>query len=300
MSKEGVTYMFELPIEKATVKTVKGHQYYVFSPAPPTHTNQKDRPSNYANPRLLTTYAGKGSNGSAKLLPEVHDAANALMSAMVRYGERINDWSMRSAVIQSGYRPDDESQGRNYLRIIKATIRAKPEIFGQLEFPASLEEEAQSVLGRRGDPRRAALHQHVAAAPGWNSALASRLFMIVDGVYAPRGSNPHATGLVFDLDFQIFDGSHERTLGADTRWNATALRSAAGMWLNKYSMQFGFDSYDTGKEIWHMEFRSPKQGPGSPDAIALLNCCQPALEVVDDLLQFGESAIREALRRIPL
>jgi hypothetical protein len=48
-----------------------------------------------------------------------------------------------------------------------------------------------------------------------------------------------------------------------------------------------------------MEFRSPKQGPGSPDAIALLNCCQPALEVVDDFLLSGEQAIRDALRRIP-
>jgi hypothetical protein len=49
---------------------------------------------------------------------------------------------------------------------------------------------------------------------------------------------------VFDLDFQIFDGSYERNLGADTKWNAVALRSAAGMWLNRYAMQFGFDSYD--------------------------------------------------------
>jgi hypothetical protein len=292
--------MFELPLTKATVKTVKGHQYYVFFPTPPTHTNQKDRPPTYADPKLLTIYKGKGSNGSAKLLPEVHNAANALMTAMIRYGEKINDWSMRSAVIQSGFRPDDESQGRNYLRIIKATIKAKPEIFGELEFPSNLEQEAQSVLGRRGDPRRNALHQHVAAAPGWSSSLSAKLFSLVDSVYAPRGSNPHATGLVFDLDFQIFDGAHERNLGADTKWNAAALRSAAGMWLNKYSMQFGFDSYDTGKEIWHMEFRSPKDGPGSPDSIALLNCCQPALEVVDDFLQAGEHAIREALKRIPL
>lgn len=291
--------MFDLPLTKATVKTVKGHQYHVFSPTPPTHANQTDRPSTYADPNLLTTYTGKGSNGSAKLLPEVHDAANAMMTALIRYGEKINDWSMRSAVIQSGYRPDDESQGRNYLRIIKATISAKPEIFGTLEFPSSLEQEAQGVLGRFGDPRRAAFHRRVAAAPGWNSNLASTLFRIVDGVYAPRGSNPHATGLVFDLDFHIFDGSHERSLGADTKWNAAALRSAAGMWLNNYSMQFGFDSYDTGKEIWHMEFRSPKEGPGSPDAITLLNCCQPALEVVDDMLRYGEQAIRDALKKIP-
>ena len=292
--------MFDLSMAKATIKTVKGHQYYVFPTAPPTHANQNARPSTYADSNLLTTYNGKGSNASAKLIPEVHDAANAMMTALIRYGEKINDWSMRNAVIQSGYRPDDASQGWNYLRIIKATIRAKPEIFGTLEFPSSLEAEAQSVLGRRGDPRRTAFQQHLAAAEGWNANLAGTLFRIVDGVYAPRGSNPHATGLVFDLDFPIFDGSHERNLGADTNWNATALRSAAGMWLNTYSMQFGFDSYDTGKEIWHMEWRNPKEGPGSPDAIKLLNCCQPALELVDDLLHVSDQAIRDALRRIPL
>jgi len=44
--------------------------------------------------------------------------------------------------------------------------------------------------------------------------------------------------LVFDLDFSIFDGSHERNLGANTQWNSVALRSAAGMWLNNYSTQF--------------------------------------------------------------
>lgn len=100
----------------------------------------------------------------------------------------------------------------------------------------------------------------------------------MDGVYAPRGTNPHATGLVFDLDFWIFNGrASDRNVGANPALNDAALRSAAGMWLNRYSMLFGFDSYDTSKEIWHQEFRSPKEGPGSPGAIALLNCCQPEL-----------------------
>ena len=81
--------------------------------------------------------------------------------------------------------------------------------------------------------------------------------------------------------------------------NDSALRSAAGMWLNQYSMMFGFDSYNTDKEIWHQEFRDPKEGPGSPQAIELLNCCGPALEIVDEALQYSEQAIREALKRIP-
>lgn len=291
--------MFDLALDKATIKTVGTHQFYVF-PKPPTHRNQNGRPTTYADAGLLTRYTGTGSNGSAKLLPgEVHAAAHAMMSAMRRVGDRINDWSLKSAVIQNGFRPDDASQGRNYLRIIKLTIREKPDIFGALEFPDSLETEAQSVLGRPGDSRRAAFHQHLAAAPGWNAQLVSRLFNIVDNVYAPRGANPHATGLVFDLDFTIFVGGTEQNLGANAALNDAALRSAAGMWLNRYSMMFGFDSYDTGKEIWHQEFRSPQDGAGSPQAIELLNCCGQTLEIVDEAIQYNEQALRDLLRQIP-
>lgn len=290
--------MFDLPLNQATIKTVGTHQFYIF-PKPPTHTNQRDRPPTYADPALLTRYEGTGSNGSAKLLPgKVHAAAHAMMSALRRVGDRIDDWSMKSAVVHNGFRPDDASQGRNYLRIIKLTIREKPDIFGELEFPGILEGEAQSVLGRPGDARRAAFHRHLAAAPGWSAPLVARLFNIVDNVYAPRGANPHATGLVFDLDFTILVAGRERNLGADPALNDAALRSAAGMWLNRHSMMFGFDSYNTDKEIWHQEFRSPKEGPGSPQVIELLNCCGPALEIVDEALQSSEQAIREAIRRI--
>ncbi|MFO1312970.1 MAG: hypothetical protein U1F41_12995 [Burkholderiales bacterium] len=291
--------MFDLPLDKATVRRVGGHQYYIF-PKPATHTNATNRPPTYANPALLTRYNGAGSNGQALLLPgEVQSAANAMMSTLRRYGDRIDDWSMKSAVIQNGYRPDNASQGANYLRIIKQTIREKPDVFGSVTFPANLETEAQSVLGRPGDARRNAFHQHLASAPGWSAQLASRLFDIVDRVYAPRGSNPHATGLVFDLDFTILVGNNERNLGANAALNDAALRSAAGRWLNQYSMMFGFDSYDTNREIWHQEFRSPREGAGSPQAIELLNSCGPALEAADDLRKYGEAAIREALKRIP-
>ena len=269
--------MLELPLDKATVKKVGNHQYYVF-PAPSTHSNQTNRPPKYADSALLKPYTGAGSNGIAQLLPgDVHAAANAMMTALRCYGDAIDDWSMKSAVIQNGYRADNEAQGRNYLRIIKKTIKEHPDVFGALEFPGSLEQDAQSVLGRPGDPRRTAFHQKVAAAPGWDAKLAAALFRLVDSVYTPRGTNPHATGLVFDLDFTIFDGGRgERKLGAEPSLNALALRSAAGMWLNRYSMMFGFDSYDTSKEIWHQDFRSPKTGDGSPEAIALLNCCRSA------------------------
>jgi hypothetical protein len=247
--------MYELELDKAKLKTIKDHRYYVFFPAPSPHKNQENRPTQYANEKELKIYKGKGSNGTAKLLPEVLTDANSLMSALLDYGAAINDWSMRSAVIQNGYRPDDASQGRNYLRIINKTIADNPKIFGSAKFPDSLNEAAQGVLGRRGDPRRTAFQKKVGEAPGWTPALAHQLFQIVDRYYAPRGSNPHATGLVFDLDFSVYYNGGEVQLGANPKYNNAALQSAAGMWINKYAPQFGFDSYDTGAEIWHLEYR---------------------------------------------
>ncbi len=164
----------------------------------------------------------------AKLLPDVLTDANSLMSALLEYGKTINDWSMRSAVIQNGYRPDDESQGRTYLRIIKDTIANNSKIFGTAKFPESLNDEAQGVLGRRGDARRTAFQRRVAEAPGWSRQLAQQLFQIVDNAYAPRGSNPHATGLVFDLDFSIYHNGGEIQLGAATSTTALPCKAPPG------------------------------------------------------------------------
>jgi LAS superfamily LD-carboxypeptidase LdcB len=100
-----------------------------------------------------------------------------------------------------------------------------------------------------------------AESPGWNKQLADQLFWIVDRTYAPRGFNPHATGFVFDLDFWIVnDKGQEGPLGISTARNRFALQSAAGMWLNKYAMNFGFDSYDTSMEVFYLEYRNWKAG----------------------------------------
>jgi len=253
--------MHELPLDKATVKTIKGHKYYVF-PSPPTHRNYVNRPNptKFVDKGILQNYVGKGSNGSAKLHPDVIAPANLFMSALIEYGEYIDDWSMRSAVIQNGYRPSDESQGREFLRIIKQTIAGNT-AFAGLSFPANLEKEAISELGCSGDPRLARFISHVAASPGWTPELAQKLFSYVNSVYAPRGCNPHATGYVFDLDFPIYLNGSEVQLGANVPFNGYALQSAAGMWINLYSTFFCFDSYDTGIEIWHLEYR--KCGPPS-------------------------------------
>src|SRR5579862_4068326 len=147
--------MLELDRDKADPKTVNGHTYYVFKP-PAGHSNQKHRPTKYADPKLLKTYTGRGNNGNASLLPDVMSAANSLMSAMLDYGNKLDDWSLKSAIIQNGYRPDDASQGREYLRIIKLMISRNPKTFGSSTFPREMEPDAQSVLGTFGDPRRVA------------------------------------------------------------------------------------------------------------------------------------------------
>lgn len=252
--------MLELQLDAAVKKQIKGHQYYVF-PSPATHSNYEGRPSKYPDQKLLKVYMGKGSNGKAILHPDVMGPAELLMTALLEYGEQIDDWSMRSAVIQNGWRPDDESQGREYLRILKL-IMSRDKTFKGVEFPASLEAEAQSELGGLGDRRLKTFMKHVAESPGWTQALADNLFKQLHLAYAPRGFNPHATGFVFDLNFSVyFPNGSEGPLGADTSLNGYALQSAAGMWLNKYATTFCFDSYDTKIEVWHQEYR--KCGPPS-------------------------------------
>jgi hypothetical protein len=153
------------------------------------------------------------------------------------------------------------------LRIIKETIAGNPKIFGTTTFPSNLEADAQSVLGKPGDPRRVAFQKKLAESPGWNKQLADQLFWIVDRTYAPRGFNPHSTGFVFDLDFWIVNArGQEEPLGISTARNPFGLQCAAGLWLNTYAMNFGFDSYDTSMEVFHLEYRNwktPSQGAKS-------------------------------------
>jgi len=78
--------------------------------------------------------------------------------------------------------------------------------------------------------------------------------------------------VVFDLNFSIYHHvlakdqkalvETEDPVDAHPMLNEAALRSAVGMWLNTYSMQFDFDSYNTGKEIWHMEWRKANDSKG--------------------------------------
>jgi hypothetical protein len=235
--------MLELEPDTKNLKKIKDHQYYLF-PSPATHTNQENRPTEYADEKTLKTYLGRGSNRAALLHPDVLTPANALMAALLDYG----DTSLQSAVIQNGYRPDDESEGRTYLRIINQTIANNPKIFGNLKFPESLNAETQGVLGRRDDARRTAFQKGWRRQPaGLRSWRSSCLVSLIT----------HTLSLYYIYDVKRGLGK-EIQLGANTAYNRDALKSAAGTWLNKYAMQFDFDSYDTGAEIWHLEYRKSK------------------------------------------
>jgi hypothetical protein len=263
--------MFTLELEKAVLREVSGRRYYVF-PSPPRRTNQNNRPVKYVEAKDCTLYKGQGNNDSATLHPNVHTPTNAMMTALLDYGRAINDHSILSARIQEGYRSDDIKAGGAYLVNILATVGSVA-TFKDLTFPDELHEEAKGVLGRRGDPRREAFRAKVAGAPGWNQQLMQQLFLIVDNQYAPRGANPHSTGYVFDLNFTVYNDctelkeketqcvAGELSLDAKPWKNRYALRSAAGMWINKYAPLFNFDTYDTGIEIWHMEYRMPPALP---------------------------------------
>jgi len=261
--------VLRLQKEKAVVHTFGNRTYYVF-PAPAPHANRLNRPTKYADEKALKAYAGRGANGSAMLLPEVHSAVNDLMTALLDYGKELGDNSLQTAVVQNGWRPpDDPSQGVNYLANINMVIKSPQFGFSKLTFPKSLEAEAQSYLGDPGDSRWKAFVRHLSDAPGWDAATATRFLNTVANYYVPRGGfNPHSTGVVFDLNFSIYHHVRSRDqkalveaedpVDAHPVLNEAALRSAAGMWLNTYSMQFNFDSYNTGKEIWHMEWRRVK------------------------------------------
>jgi hypothetical protein len=259
--------MFSLTKEDAKVHKFGKRTYYVF-PKPPTHINDVNRPKTYAKEGDLRTYTGRGSNGSAKLLPEVHGAVHSLMTSLLDYGDELGDNSIQTAVVQNGWRPpDDPSQGVNYLANINMVLANPQYGFSDLTFPSSLEDEAQTSLGERDNPHWKAFVDHLAQAWGVR-ARAGRFLDTVAQFYVPRGGfNPHSTGLVFDLNFSIYHHvlakdqkalvEAEDPVDAHPMLNEAALRSALGMWLNAFSLQFDFDSYNTSKEIWHQEWRKP-------------------------------------------
>ena len=176
----------------------------------------------------------------------------ALMTALIQEGQRIDDESMKRTVIGSGWRTPEED-GKGFLKQLRSQLEEKADAYGHRTFPASLANEAQSNLH---DPAaQSAFIRHLGEQPGWDSNLAQKLWNDSIGFKAPAGLSPHESGLVVDIDFPYAtEAGKAQWHGISRKRNADARLSAAGIWLAKYSREFHFSSYNTSKEIWHMEY----------------------------------------------
>jgi hypothetical protein len=245
----------ELDTTGAERFTTPSGKFYRFASVS-SHKNSTSRPQFQHPATAMKAYSGAGSNGAALIHPAVSSALNTLMAALIAEGARLDDESMKQAVVDNGYRPSALSEGQAYLGALKKTIAQNPKIFGELTFPSSLESTATSELGFSGSSAHNAFRDEIAKQPGWNASLAQQLVSITAGFKAPRGGSTHHSGLVVDINFPYATSDKSSKFhGIARENNANALRSAAGNWLNTFAPGFGFDSYDTGKEIWHMEWR---------------------------------------------
>lgn len=235
--------------------------FYVFSKATKV-TNNKNRPKFLVPKGTVVEYTGPGSNARAvgagydrdnRLIhPVLVEPLTALMTALTQEGERLGDESMKRAVIGSGWR-SPEQDGAGFLKQLKSQLDEKKAAYGNRTFPRSLETEAQSNLH---DPAaQKAFIRHLGAETGWTVQLAQQLWNDSIGYKAPAGLSPHESGLVVDIDFPYaIDSGKAHWHDISRKRNADARRSAAGMWLAQYSGDFHFSSYNTEREIWHMEY----------------------------------------------
>jgi hypothetical protein len=246
----------ELDTSTATsFATASGNFFRYRTPA--ARSNETNRPRFIHPASVMVRYTGAGNNGSATIHPAVATALDSMMSALRSEGNRIDDESLKQAVLSNGFRPSTVSEGRRYLAALHKTIRENPDIFGNVTFPANLEATARSELGTTGSPAHQAFVDHLAAAPGWNRTLAQRLVRITGRFKAPRGGSTHHSGVVVDINFPYAtSGSNVEWHGVDRNRNANARRAAAGVWLDSFSRDFDFDTYSTSAEIWHQEWLS--------------------------------------------
>lgn len=257
----------ELDVTGVTPLATAEGQFYRFD-APAAHTNQSGRPQ-FQHPRsALQAYSGAGASGTQYVHPAVSGPLNTLMSDLIAEGTRLNDESMKQAVVASAYRPPTASEGEKYLAALRKTISQNPSIFGSLEFPSGLDTMAQSELGFAGSAEHRAFGAALAAEPGWNTRLARRLLEITRDFKAPRGGSTHHSGLVVDINFPYAteEGDVQRH-DIKRENNAGALRSAAGVWLAAHAPAHGFDTYSTSSEIWHMEWRNWAGTTADPDYV---------------------------------
>jgi hypothetical protein len=235
--------------------------FYVFSKATKV-SNNKNRPKFLVPRGTVVEYTGPGSDARAAgagygrdnrlIHPVLVEPLTALMTALTEEGKRLGDESMKRAVIGSAWR-SPEQDGAGFLKQLKSQLDEKKSAYGNRTFPKSLESEAQSNLH---DPSaQKAFIRHLGESPGWTAQLAQQLWNDSIAYKAPAGLSPHESGLVVDIDFPYAtEAGKAHWHDISRKRNADARLSAAGMWLAQYSKDFQFSSYNTEREIWHMEY----------------------------------------------
>jgi hypothetical protein len=238
--------------------------YFLELPIPPKKENQKGRPKLRYEAADMVPFEG------ALVHPAVVAALTSLLAGLRNEGARLNDESARQAVINNGFRPPTQREGNKYLSSIRATIRKAVDVWGNPfhypAFPTALEGQATSELGWSGSTAHQAFERALAASPGWTAPQADMLLRTTGTVKAPRGGSTHHSGLTVDIDWPAWKGRRASRHGMDRDNNGAALASVAGRWLYEQADSFGFASYDTGKEIWHMEWLDWKGTAADPDA----------------------------------
>jgi hypothetical protein len=244
------------------------HGEFLRFPAGGHHSNEIDRPR-FIHPRsAMTKYEGAGNEGSNEIHPAVATDLDRLMRALRAEGTRLGDESLKQAVVASAFRAPAAKEGRLYLNSLRKTISKHPQKLPN-PFPESLVEMAQSDLGTVGSAAHNRFRAALAAAPGWDQKQADYLIEVTSGVKAPRGGSTHHSGVVVDINFPyVTSAGRMEWHGMDRDHNADAFRSAAGQWLAQHAPQLGFDTYNTKKEIWHMEWRKWRGTSADPSARA--------------------------------
>lgn len=232
---------------------------------PQQRTNTADRP------QFILPASAMEDFEDTKVHPAVVGALQALMNGLRAEGARLNDQSALQARVTSGHRPTDPAEGTKYLEGLKKTIRLGKDNherpYTYPPFPASLEETARSELGVAGSPAYRAFRDSLAAAPGWTGEQADMLLLTTAGFKAPRGGSTHHSGVTVDINWPVLDDEGNVVPhGIRRERNGFALRSVAGRWLYEHAPALGFDTYNTHKEIWHMEWRQWRGTAADPDA----------------------------------
>jgi hypothetical protein len=249
-----------LSTDGATLIQTSRGRFYRY-PSATRVMNSTDRP-HFIWPRsAMVSYNGPGSAPGMHVHPVMLQPLTDLMTMLIAEGERIDDESLKQAVIGSAHRTLQED-GDGYLRELRSQIAAHPDVYPA--FPEALESEARSNLG--SSSAHSAFVAHLGAAEGWTPALASRLVSASERYKAPAGTSPHESGLAVDINFYYAtDRSHVQQHDETRQRNADASLSAAGQWLAAHARDFHFAHYDSEAEIWHIEFLAWRNTAADPD-----------------------------------